>query len=602
MWPRPFEQSSDVSLNSRSPRWERSIVLGVLLAALLGGPALYGQETAARLPAEASETFEVLPTRIGLLLRPRSPEAPFRTVEITGDEVAVDGELVAGDALDRRLGDFAPQVRRLVELSEADRRVALGLAEPAPRRLEVRQEGGEAVVGAVSARADEDSDSESKGDSDSESEEDDGPHVQVSLGPSGFGVQVEQAPRVDLGQRVSLGESVEVGPDEEAEEAVAIGGPVRVYGEVEQDVLAVGGSAHVDGKVGGEVVAVAGSVYLGSEAQVAGNVTSVGGRVHREGGAEVGGVVSEVSMGRLFAGSAFKIEDDDYRPASRRSGRVGSFFGQIAWAFFLALLVWLIGIVFARPMERIEEKIRFDTARAGLAGLLTVVLFLPMIFVAALILVISVIGIPLLVLIPVVFFVGAVAVLFGYAAAARVLGRKIGDRFGRKFGNGFRLALVGIAGLHLWSIVAAFFGMIGGPLYFFDIMFFLFGLLVQIVAALVGLGAVILTRFGAGPREEAVSLTPPPVPPPFEPLSPISPSPTAPSPTDPAGAVEDPAPASDPPPAEVQEDLPVEEPEPAWVEMEEPVDAGAETGDPEAGDPDAAGDAPDGEDPDRRES
>ncbi|MEM7051081.1 MAG: hypothetical protein AAF604_15535 [Acidobacteriota bacterium] len=490
----------------------------LLLFALAASLSAQSQAVEAPLSGAATvEVFEALPTRSGLLLRPRADDASVRAIEIIGDQVAIDGEDVDRDELEERLGPLAAPVLELLGQSPRERRVTLGLeSPPAPEPL--------AEAAAVPVEADEEEVAAADEPVVDETSESDRDAVVRDRDREGS----RRSSRVDLGQRVSLGSGVKVRAEEYAEQAIAIGGKVTVDGEVEQDVLAVGGSVHVDGQVGGEVVSVGGSVYLGSDADVEGNVTSVGGRVRRESGSQVGGVVSEVSMARFFGGSGFSTDfdrEERRHSYSGRSRRFGDFFGQVLWAFFVTILVWICGIVASRPLERVEQKLRTEPGQSALAGFLAEILIVPLAVVAALILVISVIGIPLLVLLPVVGFLFAIGMLFGYAASARWLADRLAERFGWSLGSGFKACLVGVGALHIWMILGTFLSFLGGPAEFFGIILIFFGAVVQYIAVTAGLGAVILTRFGAGPKASTAVTAPPipPVPPPFEPLSPIAP-------------------------------------------------------------------------------
>src|SRR4051812_26407301 len=237
-------------------------------------------EERASLRQALDSRYEVLPVQGGIALKPRQPKAGIRTIEVTSDGVAINGERVSARTLHDWLGTDADLVLRLQGLSVAEQRQMFGLdgggvpppppvpsatpaAAPSPAPAEAGESTGESTGGDV---AEETATAET---------------------PEPAGTSVSHGDRHTSGSRVNVGGSVTVDKDEVAEDAVAIGGSATVEGEVEQDVTAIGGAARIDGKVGGEVVAVGSGVYLGSHADVAGDVTSVGGSVHREPGAQV---------------------------------------------------------------------------------------------------------------------------------------------------------------------------------------------------------------------------------------------------------------------------------------------------------------------------
>jgi cytoskeletal protein CcmA (bactofilin family) len=69
------------------------------------------------------------------------------------------------------------------------------------------------------------------------------------------------------------------------------GGAVTIKGEVEQDIRAAGGMVTIDGRVGKNVTALGGTVTLGSDADVDGNVVALGGTLAHLGNID-GGVLA----------------------------------------------------------------------------------------------------------------------------------------------------------------------------------------------------------------------------------------------------------------------------------------------------------------------
>ncbi|MES1211598.1 MAG: hypothetical protein ABUL63_04605, partial [Acidobacteriota bacterium] len=110
-----------------------------------------------------------------------------------------------------------------------------------------------------------------------------------------------------------------------------------------------------------------------------------------------------------------------------------------------------------------------------------------------------------------------------YAAAAHRLGRLLEERFGRRFGSPYAVALVGVMAIEGWSLVGRVMGLGGGILDFLAFTVLAFGFVVQYVAWTVGFGAVLLARFGSSRGTPApVALVPPPPPPappvPYDPV------------------------------------------------------------------------------------
>ena len=497
-----------------------AILLVVASTAALAAPA---PQSATTPPASAEERgelrrtlesrYEVLPVSGGIALKPRQARAGIRTIEVTGQEVAVNGERVSSRTLRDWLGDDADAILRLQGLSAAEQRQLFGLEETAAA----------GKPGQSAAEKPEEEVTEV-----TETPEEPGLPSEPAL-PS-EPVLPERPGRHDSGERVNVGGSVTVSKGEIVNEAVAIGGSVHVDegAEVQDGATAIGGSAHIDGKVGGDVAAIGSGVVLGPHAVVEGGVTSVGGRIHRSPGAVVEGPTTEVPFlpfgrfGRDHGWGGWGGWDwDRWGPWSFWGG-FSDFLSSLMWLVLMALLTCLILLVARRPLERVDRQLAaqpWPSAATGLAGFL---FFWPLLFVVTILLAITIIGCALFLLYPFLFVYVFVLYLLGYAAAAYRLGRWMESRFNRRFGGPYAAALVGVFMIQIWSVLGEMFGLIPGPFGFFSFMMGMFGFLVQAAAWIVGFGAVILARFGMEPghwpRRGApappASYAPPPPPPP----------------------------------------------------------------------------------------
>jgi cytoskeletal protein CcmA (bactofilin family) len=485
--------------------------------------SLAAPQPAANPPASAEEKtnlrqalegrYEVLPVQGGIALKPRQPKAGIRTIEVTSDGVAVNGERVTARTLHDWLGADADLVLRLQALSAAEQRQIFGL------------EGGASAASApatppapAASPAAEPGDSAGK---DGETEVSDEPAAEET--PEAAGTSARHGDRRTSGSRVNVGGSVTVDKDEVAEEVVAVGGSATVEGEVEKDVTAIGGSARINGKVGGEVVAVGNGVYLGPNAEVEGDVTSVGGSVHRDPGARVRGRTDEVGILPFGRHVHFGRFGHDWEPW----GGVSRVMSSALFTVFLGLLVCLVLLVARAPLERVDRQLVARPWPSAAAGITGFVFFWPLVAAMTILLAITIIGCALFLLYPFLFLFVGLLLLLGYSAAAYRLGRLVEGRFGRNFGSPYAAALVGVLLIQVWSILGHMLDLLPGPLGFFAAMIGLFGFLVQAVAWIVGFGAVILARFGLEPGywqgegAPPMPMTPAPVPPyepPGEPL------------------------------------------------------------------------------------
>jgi len=252
---------------------------------------------------------------------------------------------------------------------------------------------------------------------------------------------------------------------------------------VTDPVVAIGGSVTVLGKVNDDVVAVGGSVHLGPKAVVRGDVTSVGGRIDQSPGATINGGIHEVRIGPPhvhFNPAGF------FGPLAAWNPFTGWFklFGTLLRLGLVMLLAMLVALVAARPVERIGLRALQEPWLSGFTGLLAQLLFVPVLVLTVVILAVSLIGIPLLVLVPFGVIAFLLAVLIGFTGVALRLGRwAVGpDR------PMFVAMAVGIVLVAVVTLVARVLALVPAPLWPITWMIGVLGFLVEYVAWSVGLG------------------------------------------------------------------------------------------------------------------
>jgi len=466
------------------------LVLGISL--IPGAAAHAAPQSPDRPPATAQErsdlrqtvesVYEVLPVSGGVVLKPRKARPGVRTVEVTGDRIAVNGEPVSPGTLRDWLGADAAPVLRLQAVPAAERRQLFGLdAEPATASPETS-----AAEPETSAAA-----------SDNADDTDVAEVPEVPEKP-----EVPEAPepperperRHNPGSRVNVGGSVHVRQDEVVDEVVAVGGAADVAGDVDNGVTAIAGPARVQGKVGGDVVAVGGSVFLGSHAVVEGDVTSVGGRIEREPGAVIHGSTNEVSLVPFGRHSKFR-----YGPIWGFWGGVSDVMGSLMTLVLLGLLVSMVLLVARRPLERVDRQLTTQPWQSVATGVAGAIFTFPLLLVVAVLLAITIIGCVLLLLYPFLFLYLGLLVLLGYATAAHRVGRLLEWRFSRSFGGPYAAALLGLLAIQGWFLLGNLLDLLPGPFGIFAFLCWLVGLLAVVSAVVVGFGAVILARFGLAP-------------------------------------------------------------------------------------------------------
>ncbi|HXH05765.1 MAG TPA: hypothetical protein VNI83_04155, partial [Vicinamibacterales bacterium] len=295
------------------------------------------------------------------------------------------------------------------------------------------------------------------------------------------------------------------------EERINLFGNVRVErDEIVREAIAILGSVEVDGEVTGDVVAVMGSVRLGPDARVGGQVTAVGGSVRRAPEAEVEGGITEVALGTDLAhwrgrhawwwGMPFAMHP--FAGLSR-------FLLSLARALLVGIVVSLVVLLAGGPVERIATRVIAEPVRAGAVGLLAAILALPALVVTCVILAVSIIGIPLLLLMPFAIVALLFVLLGGFAGSACGAGRLAAARFGWRTDRPLLLAWLGVALLLAPILVSRLVGLAGGPFYLLSLVLAGLGFLVEFAAWMMGFGAVLLGLFE---RWRARRIEPPPAP------------------------------------------------------------------------------------------
>jgi hypothetical protein len=437
------------------PLWPApSLTFALLLVCAVGNHAAAQTDRTApgALRRQVERRFTVFPVRDGLALRPKAPARIEQTIEVSGGDIVVDGSPVTGSELRSRLGADADLVLQLSYLDVAAQR-RLFSDTPAPASPEPPPPPPERP-----------------------------PPPQPSPPPEPFRSRRS-------GERVHVGGGVTVDANE----------------TIDGDVVAIGGSAHVLGEVRGEVVAIGGYVELGPNAIVRKGITVVGGRLRRDPAARVDGEIREVGMGALDL-SGWRWA----RPSlmTLRWGRtLGAAFALLATVIrvaVLCLLAALVILVGREYVERVSALAAAQPLKAGAIGFLAQVLFLPILIITIVLLVVTIVGIPLLLLLPFALLgLGAVG-LIGFTAIGYHLGRLLGARLGWVNVGPYACTMAGILLLLSPLLLARLVGLGGGLLFPMTFGLGLIGILVEYLAWTIGFGAVALVRFGKRPASAAV--------------------------------------------------------------------------------------------------
>jgi hypothetical protein len=405
------------------------------------------------LRARLESRFEIVPIANGVVLTPRF-RTSIKSVELSESTIAIDGAPVTGREVQERLGNDADLVLQLSYLDAAARRSLAVGNTPQAKPVD------------PTAPA-------------------------VDLGSTG-GMEPE-TPRVQRPRR--------------REQVVRIGGSVSVDSDeyVRGDVVVIGGSANINGEVDGEVVVVGGSARFGPQADIRGDITVVGGGLSRDAGAIIRGGINEVGIGDLSWRSGEWGRDANWGwmnglyPVARLSG-------TLVRVALLVLLTTLVLFVAKVPVEQIADRVAADPVKSWFVGFLAEMLFVPVLVMSAVVLAISVIGIPLLVLLPVAIVALLVVMLVGFTAVAYHIGRLLQDKVDALRTRPYAATFAGILLIVSPVLLARLVGLTG------DLGFVVWpiaavGFLLEYSVWTAGLGAAALVRFNRPPHAPAMAMT-----------------------------------------------------------------------------------------------
>jgi hypothetical protein len=260
--------------------------------------------------------------------------------------------------------------------------------------------------------------------------------------------------------------------------------------QVTGDVLLAGGSLVVKGEIQGNIAATGGLIDLRDNAVVDGDVTAIAASLERDPSAVVKGKVNTNVTGPLQITTPGNIDIPNMRINTYPIWRVFWYFLR---SFLWAALAVLVVLFLPHQVEQAAETAVSQPLITGGLGLLTTVVLPILLVVAA----ITIIGIP-------VSLLGALLLVITWSFGVIVIGTEVGKRLAQLFSQEWALALEAGVGTLLLTLVTNGLGLIPCV-----------GWIPAALVGMVGLGAVLLTRFGTQPYPPASTLgvLPPTVPP-----------------------------------------------------------------------------------------
>jgi len=312
----------------------------------------------------------------------------------------------------------------------------------------------------------------------------------------GSGVQIQEQgteAKKDSGMvhyRVNIGDS----KINEGDAIVKVAESVFIPADesVPGDIVVFGGNAIIEGKVAGSVVVMGGEIRARRGAEINGDVVAIGGTIEEDEEVMIRG--DRVQVGSVAT------EIGDRLHVSMRTVRAFASLGL----FFVALVLFFITMLFLRgKVERVSTHISTSMFKCFGAGVLTSIVGLFALLIVMIPLIITIVGIPL----AVVLFVSCIGVyVIACAAFVFTVGRAIASRMGIQ-GGPFTHLFIGIAVMSIPEIIAIMIDIVGHGSLAPYVLFQIVSTFVWLFAYVVGLGAIVLSRFGSRPVEPAPPTT-----------------------------------------------------------------------------------------------
>jgi len=301
------------------------------------------------------------------------------------------------------------------------------------------------------------------------------------------------------------GDQVVFGGTYTLESGEVLGGNLAIFGgsstlqegsTVRGNIAIAGGTLNIYGEVDGNINTVGGSVYLGDSAVVHGNVVTVGGSVDRAPGAKVEGSITHEQPNQLNIPGLPNIPQPgtliNRGPINLRP--IGQLFLGIFQVLALAALATLIGLFLAAPTQRIAHAVAIQPVLTGAVGLLTIVVapaLLVALGITIILLPVSLLGILVLL----------AALVYGWLG----VGLELGQRMAAALKTEWTVPVSAGLGTLVLTFVAWLISLIP-----------CLGAVIIILVASMGLGGIVMTRFGARPY------VPAPPAPPAHPIAPVA--------------------------------------------------------------------------------
>ncbi len=305
----------------------------------------------------------------------------------------------------------------------------------------------------------------------------------IIIGGSGVRVVDEDSTGTAEG---SFNVHVEHGRDDTSDDIVKVGESVYVApGEVVNgDIVVFGGNAIIEGTVTGTVVVMGGEIRARAGAEIKGDIVAIGGKIAADDDVVIRGEKIVVGGIDTRIGDALDIGGRSLRAIAS------------AFILFIGVVMFFITMLFLRGrIERTGEHMSASFLRSFGAGVLASIALDFGIAIVTIPLIITVVGIPLAVIL-VLSYVGVFVI--ACTVFVHEVGRALSGRAGMGAGVFGRL-LLGFAVLAIPEFAAFVADSVAHAPMGLYVFLKIVSTVVWLFAYVVGLGAIVLSRFGTRP-------------------------------------------------------------------------------------------------------
>jgi hypothetical protein len=250
-------------------------------------------------------------------------------------------------------------------------------------------------------------------------------------------------------------------------------------------VFVVGGTLNIDGRVEDDVVVVGGRLRLGPTAVVDGDLASIGAVADIHPLARIDGEFNQVSG--LLPVFGFELPSDGWWWA------MAALLLTLTRGAFILLVSALVTLIAPGWVQETGDQSGRAAGRSLFTGWVVQLLFVPAVVAVAIALALSVIGIPLVAAVPLLFMGLTLLWVAGFAATAARAGRALRGRSSAAAAPSALDAVLGVAVLGAVTLAGHLMALGPGWLMPFAVGTVLFGLAIEYVAWTIGLGAATRT-------------------------------------------------------------------------------------------------------------